>query len=50
MSVQPTPRSVAASGSADAANVVELTGQVFEVLANGQDTIGLQELCHGMSI
>eukprot|EP00438_Fugacium_kawagutii_P029332 Skav210181 [mRNA] locus=scaffold2101:212055:219234:- [translate_table: standard] len=43
MSVQPTPRSVAASGSADAANVVELTGRVFEVLANGQDTIGLQE-------
>eukprot|EP00435_Cladocopium_sp_Y103_P053554 s119_g17.t1 len=30
MSVQPTPRSVAASGSADAANVVELTGRVFE--------------------
>ncbi|CAK9053353.1 unnamed protein product [Durusdinium trenchii] len=43
MSVQPTPRSLAGSGSLDATNVAELTSQVFEILANGQETIGLQE-------
>ena len=42
MSVQPTPRSLAGSGSLDASNVAELAGRVFEVLANGQETIGIQ--------
>jgi len=42
MSVQPTSRSLAGSGSLDASNVAELAGRVFEVLANGQETIGIQ--------
>ena len=34
---EPTPRSLAASGPLEAAQVAELTGQVFQSLANGKD-------------
>ncbi|OLQ00349.1 Fructose-bisphosphate aldolase [Symbiodinium microadriaticum] len=40
---EPTPRSLAASGPLEAAQVAELTGQVFQSLANGKDTIGIRE-------
>ena len=45
MEPEPTPRSLAASGSLEAATVAELTGQVFQSLSNGKASFLAFFLC-----